>query len=79
VVVPPEKARESALGATGYAVARLPTSCGERIKLLAPVDWLPAAAPSEYILDQANAFDLTFIVDDIDAVAARLRDEGLPA
>ena len=79
VVVPTEKARKSALGTTGYAVARLPTSCGELIQLLALVDWRPAAAPPEYILDHANAFYLTFMIDDIDAVAARLQDEGLPA
>lgn len=73
VRVPAAKAEEAALSAGGYTVVRLQTQYGERVKLLAP-DTAPAArgtAP-ERILDRAEASYLTFIVDDIKGVVARL-------
>lgn len=71
--VPPAKAQEAAMSAGGYTVVRLQTPYGERIKLLSP-DNTPAARgeASEKILDRAEASYLTFIVDDIEGVVARL-------
>lgn len=71
--VPPARAREAALSEGGYTVVRLQTPYGERVKLLCP-DTAPAARPgvSGAILDRADSSYLTFIVDDIEAVAARL-------
>ncbi|WP_198972231.1 VOC family protein [Xylophilus sp. ASV27] len=76
VAVPADKARQAALSDGGYIVVRLQTSHGERIKLLAPVNPPVAAPRSGLILDQPNACYLTFIVDDIDAAASRLRAHG---
>lgn len=71
--VPPAKAREAGMSAGGYTVIRLQTPYGERIKLLRP-DIAPAARadPADNILDRADASYLTFIVDDIEGVVARL-------
>lgn len=71
--VPPAKAQEAAMSAGGYTVVRLQTPYGERVKLLAP-DNVPAARgeASERILDRVEASYLTFIVDDIEGVVARL-------
>ena len=76
--VPPAKAREAAMSAGGYTVVRLQTPYGERIKLLSPDD-APAARTgvSDRILDRADASYLTFIVDDIDSVVARLIAGGI--
>ncbi len=72
VAVPGANAAQAAMNQAGYTAVRLQTGYGERIKLLAPVQPpAPQAAPA-YILDQANATYLTFIVDDIQAVVDQL-------
>jgi catechol 2,3-dioxygenase-like lactoylglutathione lyase family enzyme len=78
IAVPAAKAAPSALSAGGYTVLRLQSAYGERIKLLGP-DAPPAAPaqPAGFILDQPNAIYLTFIVADIDAAMARLKDAGI--
>jgi catechol 2,3-dioxygenase-like lactoylglutathione lyase family enzyme len=78
IVVAADKAGASALSAGGYTVLRLQTAYGERIKLLGP-DTPPAALaqPDGFILDRPNTIYLTFIVADIDAAIARLRDAGV--
>ena len=73
VAVPADKARQAALSDGGYIVVRLQTSYGERIKLLAPVNPPAAVVRSGPILEQPNAYYLTFIVDDIDAAIVRLQ------
>ncbi len=74
--VPASKATESALSAGGYTVVRLQTSNGERVKLLAPASPPPAQELGAFILDKPNAVYLTFIIEDIDAAIAHLRQEG---
>lgn len=73
VYVPGPKADEAAMSTGGYTALRLQTSHGERIKLLAP-DATPADHPAaaDKILDHAASSYITFIVDDIDGVVARL-------
>jgi catechol 2,3-dioxygenase-like lactoylglutathione lyase family enzyme len=56
---------------------RLQTSYGERIKLLAS-NTLPAKrTPGAYILDNAGATYLTFIIDNLDAAIKRLLAAGI--
>ncbi|MFM0315198.1 VOC family protein [Paraburkholderia nemoris] len=77
IAVPAAKAVQAALHEASYTVVRLQTSNGERIKLLAPEQPpAPQAAPA-YILGEANATYLTFIVDDIQAVIDRLHAAGV--
>lgn len=77
VEVSPEKARAARLSAEGYRVARLETPWGERVKLLEP-DREPAD-PGEgpWILDRRNAAYVTFIIDDLQAMLARLAAAGV--
>ncbi len=72
ITVAADKAQEAALSPVGYRVARLQTPWGERIKLLQPDR--PSAAPiaHEWILGQRNTTYLTFIVDDLAGLLARL-------
>jgi catechol 2,3-dioxygenase-like lactoylglutathione lyase family enzyme len=77
IVVPADKAASSHLSADGYTVVRLQTSYGERIKLLAS-NTLPAKrTPGAYILDNAGATYLTFIIDNLDAAIKRLLAAGI--
>jgi lactoylglutathione lyase len=74
--VPPANSEQAAMHTSGYTVARLQTSYGERIKLLAPNE-PPTASPAiGHVLDKPNATYLTFIVDDIDALIGRLHAAG---
>lgn len=77
VTVPAEKADVAALSRGAYRVVRLQTSWGERIKLLAP-EIAPAERPalSEHILDRHEAMYLTFIVDDLRGVVAKVVAAG---
>lgn len=77
IVVPADKASAAGLCPEPYTVVRLQTSYGERIKLLARLTPPDAEAPATWILDKPNATYLTFIIDDIDAAMARLRDAGI--
>lgn len=77
VTVPAEKAVVAALSRGAYRVVRLQTPWGERIKLLAP-EIAPAERPepTDHILDRHEAMYLTFIVDDLRAVVARVVAAG---
>jgi len=72
VEVDAPRAREAALSNGSYRVARLQTPWGERIKLLQPSSPPQERVGSEWILDRCNNAYLTFIVDDLAAVLARL-------
>jgi len=76
VEVPAEKAVGTMLCDCSYRVARLQSPYGERIKLLQPA--VPAAPRTARarILDERNTAYLTFIVDDLRSVLARLVDSG---
>ncbi|GGG68420.1 hypothetical protein GCM10011415_14550 [Salipiger pallidus] len=77
VTVPAEKAEVAALSRGAYRVVRLQTPWGERIKLLAP-EIAPAERPAatDHVLDRHEATYLTFIVDDLRAVVARVVAAG---
>jgi catechol 2,3-dioxygenase-like lactoylglutathione lyase family enzyme len=72
-----EIAASLGLGTEGYNVARLQTSYGERIKLLASNTSLAATAPCAYFLEKPGATYLTFIIDNIDETIKRLVDAGI--
>ncbi len=77
IEVPTEKAPATALSKAKYRVARIQTPWGERIKLLQPSRVAdPAGAPTDWILDRQGAVYLTFIIDDLKAMLARLLDAG---
>lgn len=74
--VPGVKAQEAALNAEGYTVVRLQTQKGERIKLLR-LERPPEARPKGgLILEKPGASYVTFIVDDLEALLARLLAAG---
>lgn len=76
--IPADKAGDSGLSRGGYKVVRLQTPWGERLKLLQPDEASQAAAPSDFILQrQGNAY-LTFIVDDLAAMLAKMKALKLP-
>lgn len=77
VEVPPDKAREAALSDGGYRVARIQTPWGERLKLLQPRPAPDSPAKTRWILDRRNTAYLTFIVDDLQRMIARLAEAGV--
>ncbi|MEZ6023727.1 MAG: VOC family protein [Hyphomonadaceae bacterium] len=72
VEVDAKRARQAALSSGAYRVARLQTPWGERIKLLQPNQPPAPGEASEWILDRCNTAYVTFIVDDLAAMVARL-------
>lgn len=75
--VPPQTAQRYRMASGSATVVRLQTPYGERIKLVAPD--APAPLPAhhaEHVFDQANVMYLTFIIRDIQAVAARVLAQG---
>lgn len=72
VEVDAARARSAALSDGAYRVARLQTPWGERIKLLQPSKAPKAGESANWILDRCNTAYVTFIVDDLDAMLARL-------
>ncbi|VVN78898.1 VOC family protein [Pseudomonas fluorescens] len=75
VHMPAAAAQKVGLSEGGYSVVRLQTPYGERIKLLAP-ERTPMLREDGLILDRLNASYLTFIVEDIESVAAGLKAGG---
>lgn len=72
--VPPEKSTPASLAADGYRVARLQSPWGERIKLLQPVEAASEReSESDWVLARQGKIYLTFIVDDLKAMIAKLR------
>lgn len=74
--VPAEKARPSALSEAGYRVLRLQTPRGERLKLLQPAAAPAPAGRPRWVLGAQGIVYLTFIVDDLKAMIARLSAAG---
>lgn len=72
VEVDAARAKQAVLSKGAYRVARLQTPWGERIKLLQPRKTPRDGPRSKWILDRANAAYVTFIVDDLAAMLARL-------
>lgn len=74
--VPAEKARAARLAEGGYRVTRLQTPWGERLKLLEPSHVPAEPGRDEWLLARRNAVYVTFIVDDLRAMLARLAAAG---
>ncbi len=78
ISVPGDKATASALTGGAYRVTRLQSPWGERVKLLEPARPAAEAPPVlPYILDRRGTSYLTFIVDDLKALLAKLLDAGV--
>src|SRR5690606_31969381 len=73
IEVPAEKSRPAALAENGYRVARLQTPWGERLKLLQPATAPENAPATEWILSRRGLAYITFIVDDLNTIIARLK------
>lgn len=76
--VPAGKAGDTGLTVGAYRVVRLQTPFGERIKLLQPEKESAAPTHTATILDRCGNAYLTFIVDDLAAMLAKLKKLGLP-
>jgi catechol 2,3-dioxygenase-like lactoylglutathione lyase family enzyme len=76
--VPAEKAAPSALAGAAYRVARLQTPWGERLKLLQPSAAAEAPPPAaRWILQRQGLAYVTFILDDLRTMLARLQAAGV--
>jgi catechol 2,3-dioxygenase-like lactoylglutathione lyase family enzyme len=72
ITVPAAKSVPTGLSPHGYRIVRLETNLGDRIKLASPLT-APAREPTrEYALSQANAAYVTFLIDNLTDVQARL-------
>jgi catechol 2,3-dioxygenase-like lactoylglutathione lyase family enzyme len=71
-----EPALAAGLTANGYAIARLETSGGDRLKIVVPHDAPAAQAPKDYVMQRHGMAYLTYIVPDVRAVIAKLRAGG---
>ncbi|GAB5470520.1 MAG: hypothetical protein Kilf2KO_35500 [Rhodospirillales bacterium] len=76
VEVPLASAAKTGLTLGPYRVARLQTPYGERIKLLEPAEPPRAPDPAEQILVRRTNSYVTFVIEDLDGMIARLRDAG---
>ncbi len=68
-----DMAARTGLSVGGYRVARLQTPYGERLKLLEPAEPPRITSLEDSILSRRNATYLTFIVQDLEAMIARLK------
>tara|TARA_R110002049_G_scaffold170815_1_gene337411 strand:- start:11083 stop:11556 length:474 start_codon:yes stop_codon:yes gene_type:complete len=71
-----DKAGDTGLTKGAYKVVRLQSPYGERLKLLEPQTAPVAANHSDTILEQKGNVYLTFIVDDLAAMLAKLKKNG---
>jgi predicted enzyme related to lactoylglutathione lyase len=76
VQVPPRTSRKAGLAADGYRVVRLETDRGDRIKLAAPAGGPGDQRREAFAMQRAGLCYLTFLVADLDALAARLEGAG---
>ncbi|MCL4764989.1 MAG: VOC family protein [Hyphomicrobiaceae bacterium] len=72
-----EKSTPAGMAKDGYRVARLQTSWGERLKLIQPATTAEGAVPAEWILGRRGIAYITFIIDDLSAMIARLKAAGV--
>lgn len=71
-----DKAGDTGLTKGSYKVVRLQSPYGERLKLLEPQTAPVTANHSDTILERQGNMYLTFIVDDLAAMLARLKKAG---
>jgi len=74
--IPAEQARMAGLSAQGYAIARLDSAGGDRLKIVVPQDRPAAQAAVAHAMQRHGLAYLTFIVPDVRAVIAALRAAG---
>lgn len=75
--VPAEKSAPAGMAENGYRVARIQTPWGERLKLIQPATRAEGAEPAEWILGRRGIAYITFIIDDLNAMIARLKAAGV--
>lgn len=75
--VPAEKSAPAGMAKDGYRVARIQSPWGERLKLFQPATKAEGVAPSEWILGRRGMAYVTFIIDDLEAMIARLKAAGV--
>ncbi|WP_246479615.1 VOC family protein [Kaustia mangrovi] len=76
--VPPKKAADASMAEGGYRVARIQTPRGERLKLIQPAGGpRDGQAAERWILARGGIAYITFIVDDLKAMNARLKEAGV--
>lgn len=77
-MIAPDISRRANLTHHGYKIARLETSAGDRLKLVAPREIPPPHETEEYVLGRHGFAYLTFIVPDLSAIVAKLKAAGVP-
>ena len=64
------------MAANGYTIMRLETNDGQRFKLVRPND-PPASSPDRaYVLDRQGLAFVTFLIEDLGGLVARLKAAG---
>jgi catechol 2,3-dioxygenase-like lactoylglutathione lyase family enzyme len=76
--VPADRSRRSGLAADGYRIVRLESSGGDRLKLAQPGGGGAAGAPAAWAMNRPGGCYVTFIVEDLAALYARLVQAGTP-
>ena len=76
--VPADRSRRSGLAADGYRIVRLESSGGDRLKLAQPGGCGAASAPAAWAMNRPGGCYVTFIVEDLIALYARLMQAGTP-
>lgn len=74
--IPAAPAQAAGLSSQGYAIARLESEGGDRLKIVVPLDAPQAHTPGAQVMQRHGLAYLTFIVPDVRAVLARLRAAG---
>ncbi len=78
VEVPAERGRRAGLAPDGYRIVRLETGDGGRVKLARPARAPEARTPAEWAMQRTGSAYLTFIVEELDVLQARLIRAGVP-
>jgi catechol 2,3-dioxygenase-like lactoylglutathione lyase family enzyme len=77
-VASPEMSTEFGTGPHGFRIIRLQTPYGERIKLVQPKQTALQQSPiPRWVFERQGIAYLTFIIDDVHEVTARLRERGV--
>jgi lactoylglutathione lyase len=76
--VPADRSRRSGLAADGYRIVRLENSGGDRIKLAQPGGCGAAGTPAAWAMNRPGGCYVTFIVEGLVALYARLVQAGAP-
>ena len=70
------QAQAAGLSSQGYAIARLESQGGDRLKIVVPLDMPQAHTPGTRVMQRHGLAYLTFIVPDVRAVLATLYAAG---